>query len=199
MARRYRMGARALAIEDTKDRIVEAAKELHADQGLQGTSYEEIAFQAGVSQATVYRHFPTLEELIPACASSIEVLQPMTPEAAEKLFAGRSRPLQRIEWIIRGTCDCYDRDEGWLQAARREGDLIPALAEVVRVEQKSLRTLIRAALKDTVVSERSIQVLAALIDFPFWKSLRDEGLSAAEATSQVLELVHDQLAKENLI
>lgn len=199
MARRYRMGARALAVEETKDRIVEAAKDLHAGQGLQGTSYEEIALQAGVSQATVYRHFPTLEELIPACASSIEVLKPMTPEAAENLFAGRSRPLQRIEWIIRGTCDCYARDEGWLQAARREGDLIPALAEVVRIEQKSLRTLVRAALKDTGVSERSVQVLAALTDFPLWKSLRDEGLSASEATNQILDLVRDQLAKENLI
>lgn len=139
------------------------------------------------------------EDLIPACASSIEVLQPLTPEAAAALFKGRSQPLKRLELIVRGTCDCYERDEGWLQAARREGDLIPALSEVIQVEQKSLRMLIRAALADTGVSERSVQVLAALIDFPLWKSLRDEGLSAAEASNQILELVRDQLEKEDLI
>jgi AcrR family transcriptional regulator len=199
MPRRYRMSARAMAVEETKDRIVEAAKELHADHGVQGTSYEEIAFQAGVAQATVYRHFPSLEDLIPACASSIEVLQPLTPEAAAALFEGKPHPLGRLEMIIRGTCDCYERDDGWLQAARREGDLIPALSEVIQVEQKSLRTLIRTALADTSVNERSVQVLAALIDFPLWKSLRDEGLSTSEATCQVLELVRDHLAKENLV
>ena len=84
-----------------------------------------------------------------------------------------------------GPGECYDRDGGWLQAVRREGDLIPALTEVVQVQQKSLRGLVQAALEDASVSERSVQVLAALMDFPFWKSLRDEGLSAVEATSQI--------------
>jgi hypothetical protein len=44
-----------------------------------------------------------------------------------------------------------------------------------------------------------VQILAALIDFPLWRTLREMGLSAAEATHQILELVHDQLLKENLI
>ena len=199
MPRRYRMKNRATAVEETQERIVAAAKVLHADQGVQGTSYDEIAQRAGVAQATVYRHFPSLEDLIPACARSILVLRPLTHEIVVDLFQGRPHPLQRLEWIIQGTCECYDRDGGWLQAARREGDLIPALSDVVQVQQKSLRELVRAALENASVSERSVQVLAALMDFPLWKSLRDEGLSAVEATSQILELVRDQLAKENLI
>ena len=73
MPRRYRMKNRATAVEETQERIVAAAKELHADQGVQGTSYDEIAQRAGVAQATVYRHFPSLEDLIPACARSIVV------------------------------------------------------------------------------------------------------------------------------
>ena len=199
MPRRYRMKTRATAVEETQDRIVAAAKVLHANQGVQGTSYDEIAQQAGVAQATVYRHFPSLGNLIPACARSIVVLRPLTTEMMVDLFQGRSHPLERLEWIIRATCECYDRDGGWLQAARREGDLIPALSEVVQVQQESLRGIVRAALEDTSVSERSVRVLAALMDFPLWKSLRDEGLSAGDATRQVLELVRDHLSKENLI
>ena len=179
--------------------IVAAAKALHAELGIQGTSYEEIACQAGVALATVYRHFPTLAELIPACARSISVLQHLTPEAAANLFRDQPNPLQRLEWITRQTCECYERDENWLHAARREGDLIPALSEVVGVQQENLRTLVRAALQETEVSDHSVQVLAALIDFPIWRSFRDAGLRAVEATNEVLELVRNQLAKENLI
>ena len=198
MPRRYRMRARATAVEETKTRIVRAAKELHANQGVQGTSHIEIADKAGVALATVYRHFPSLADLIPACASSIEVLQPLTPDSIAAMFQGRTQPLQRLEWIIRGTCDCYERDGGWLQAARREGDLIPTLSAIVQEQQKSLRTLVRAALNGTGVNERNVQVLAALMDFPLWKSLRDMGLTSTEATGQVLEFARDYLAKENL-
>jgi AcrR family transcriptional regulator len=199
MPRRYRMSTRLTAVKETQNRIVEAAKALHAEQGIQGTSFEEIAEQAGVAQATVYRHFPSLDELIPACASSIQVLQPLTDEDIADLFHGRPETWQRLEWVIRGTCDCYGRDEGWLQAARREGDLIPALSEVVGVQQESLRSLVRAALSGNGPSERSVQVLAALIDFPLWRTLREMGLNATEATNQIVELVRDHLKKENLI
>jgi AcrR family transcriptional regulator len=199
MPRRYRMSTRLTAVKETQSRIVEAAKTLHADQGIQGTSFEEIAGRAGLAQATVYRHFPSLDELIPACASTIQVLQPLTDEDLANLFHGRPQIWQRLEWIIRGTCECYARDGGWLQAARREGDLIPALSEVVKVQQESLRSLVRAALLGSQASERSVQVLAALIDFPLWRTMIEMGLDAADATNQVLELVKDHLLKENLI
>lgn len=198
MPRRYKMHARATAVEETKTRIVQAAKELHAEQGVQGTSHIEIADKAGVALATVYRHFPSLTDLIPACASSIVVFQPLTSEAITAIFQGQDQPLQRLKWIIQGTCDCYERDEAWLQAARREGDLIPTLTEIVQEQQKGLKTLVQVALEGTGVHERNVQVLAALLDFPLWKSLRDMDLTPTEASDQVLELVRDYLAKENL-
>ena len=198
MPRRYRMKTRSTAVGETKERIIRAAKELHATQGMQGTSYVEIADKAGVAMATVYRHFPSLADLIPTCASSIIVFQPLNPDSIAVMFQGQVQPLPRLEWVIRGTCECYERDGGWLQAARREGDLIPSLSEIVEEQQKSLRTVVRVALDGTGVTERHVQVLAALMDFPLWKSLRDMGLTPSEATDQVLELARDYLEKENL-
>jgi AcrR family transcriptional regulator len=199
MPRRYRMKDRLAAVKDTQMRIVEAAKALQAEGGVQGTSFEEIAERAGVAQATVYRHFPSLDELIPACAGTIQVLRPLTEQDFALLFHGRPQAWERLEWIIRSTCECYARDGGWLQAARREGDLIPALSVVVETQQASLRSLVKAALLGSDVSEHSVQVLAALIDFPLWRTLKEMGLNAAEATNQVVDLVRDQLMKENLI
>lgn len=198
MPRRYKMKNRSTAVEQTKDRIVRAAKVLHATQGMQGASYTEIADKAGVSMATVYRHFPTLAELIPACASSIVVLQPLNPDAVAALFQNQEQPQKRLEVVIQGTCECYERDGGWLQAARREGDLIPTLSKIIEEQQKNLRTLVQAALDELNVTERQVQVLAALMDFPLWKSLRDMGLTPSEATEQVLELIRDYLEKEDL-
>jgi AcrR family transcriptional regulator len=182
-------------VAETRRRILAAAMDLHAVQGVQGTSYEEIARRAGVAPATVYRHFPSLDDLVPACARSIQVLQPATPALIASLFQGLRRPAQRLEWLVRGTCQCYERDQGWLHAARREGDLVPALGEVVRVQDETLRTLVRAALDGSGADERTVRVVAALVGFPFWKSLRDAGLSAAEAEEQILELARDQLAR----
>lgn len=198
MPRRYRMTTRSTTVEETKYRIVRAATELHAIQGMQGTSYTEIAEKADVAMATVYRHFPTLEDLIPACASSIAVLQPVTADTIAAIFRGQRQPWRRLESVIRGTCECYERDSGWLQAARREEDLIPTLSAIVHEQQKSLQTLVQAALEGTEVTERHVQVLAALMDFPLWKSLRDMGLSPREATNQVLELSRDYLEREDL-
>jgi AcrR family transcriptional regulator len=199
MPRRYRMNNRLAAAKETQRRIVEAAKALQAGGGVQGTSFEEIAEQAGVAQATVYRHFPSLDELIPACAATIQVLKPLTEQDFALLFHGRPGAWERLEWIIRATCECYARDGGWLQAARREADLIPALSKVVGLQQESLRSLVRAALLGSEVGERTVQLLAALIDFPLWRTLREMGLDPTEATNQVVELVRDQMKKENLI
>jgi AcrR family transcriptional regulator len=191
------MSVREANVEKTRQRIVEAAKSLHADQGILGTNYEAIAQRAGVSQATVYRHFPTLDDLIPACARSIHVLQPATPQLVESIFYGLSDPLERLERLIRGTCACYERDGAWLHAAHREGDLIPSVHAIIHQQRETLRTLVRAALEG-VASERMERVVVALIDIPFWRSLRDAGLSAEEAVNLIVELAGDQLAKEGV-
>lgn len=196
MPRRYRMSARTAESERTRARIVAAAKTLHAAQGVQGTSYQEIASSAGVALATVYRHFPTLDALLPACSRSIVVFEPVTPRTAQRIFHGASGPWGRLSRLVRGTCECYERDGAWLHAVRREGDLVAGLEQIVRVEQQSLHTLVQAALAGSGAGRRCLRVVAALVDFPVWKSLRNAGLTANEATEKVLELVKDQLLKE---
>jgi hypothetical protein len=102
-----------------------------------------------------------------------------------------------MEVLVRGTCECYERDGAWLRAARYEEHLVEPLEELARVQRANLALLVRAALTGTKASERATRVMAALSDFPVWEKLRVAGLNAAEATEQVLELVRDQLGKEN--
>lgn len=192
------MKARALAALETRRRIIESAMALHAEQGVVGTTYEEIARRAGAAPATVYRHFPTLAQLLPACAQSVHVLRPVTPELVAALFSGVDSPVQRIELLVRGTCDCYQRDGGWLGPVRREEHLLPALGELARRQRENLAILTREALRGAGATERTERLIAALIDVPVWEALRAAGFSSAEATEQVLQMVRDQLAKEGI-
>lgn len=67
MKRRYRMGRRQAAVEQTRERIVAAAFDLHATIGPSRTTIRAIADRAGLQRHTVYAHFPDLESLYEAC------------------------------------------------------------------------------------------------------------------------------------
>src|SRR5687768_1290265 len=126
--RRYRMNARAEATAATRTQIVEAAKALHAEVGVRATSWEQIAERAGVALATVYRHFPTLAALVPACARSVfDVIRPPTLEEASIKFAALDYPHERLALLVRRSVNCYVLGQGWLQAAYRERDFVPEL------------------------------------------------------------------------
>ena len=56
--RQYRLGRRADQQAQTRQRIVEAAVDLHTTVGPAATSISAIAERAGVQRHTVYAHFP---------------------------------------------------------------------------------------------------------------------------------------------
>jgi AcrR family transcriptional regulator len=66
--RPYRMHRRSENIDDTRLKIVEATVELHNTVGPSATTVMGIADMAGVTRATVYRHFPDELSLVHACS-----------------------------------------------------------------------------------------------------------------------------------
>src|ERR687889_549905 len=99
--RKYDMSRRAAAAEETRRRIVDATLELHAEQGIVATRWEEIAARAGVGVGTVYRHFPSLDDLVPACGRvSRELLALPDASDAPALFAGATGLRARMERLV---------------------------------------------------------------------------------------------------
>ena len=68
MARQYKLKARADKRDDTRQRIVDAAIELHQTIGPRATSVSDVARRANVGRVTVYRHFPDELSLARACS-----------------------------------------------------------------------------------------------------------------------------------
>ncbi|MGK3208673.1 TetR/AcrR family transcriptional regulator [Amycolatopsis sp. MEPSY49] len=79
-----------------RDAIVEAAREVFEAEGAL-TSLDGIALRAGVGNATLYRHFPTRDDLLAAViASSIaEALG-----EADELARTRSAREALVEWLV---------------------------------------------------------------------------------------------------
>lgn len=183
------MSARAAAVDRTRARIIDAAVAVHARGGIAASSWEDIAREAGVAPATVYRHFPSLDDLVPACARAVfqGARLPTLRKAAEE-FAGLDTPRQRLAKLVRESCRCYEQAEEWLDVAYREAHIVPALRAEIEVLRRSLETLVRAALLGTLAGPREHRVVSALIDFPFWRSLLDRGLPRKAACAALGDL-----------
>src|SRR4029453_14137604 len=66
MRRPYRLRARADSMDRTRARITQSAIELHGSIGPAATTMSAVAERAGVTRATLYRHFPNDQGLFTA-------------------------------------------------------------------------------------------------------------------------------------
>ncbi|GAB2632681.1 TetR/AcrR family transcriptional regulator [Prescottella soli] len=64
------LGRRERNKQQTRGRLLDAARLLFAERGVVGTTVEEIADQAGVSRATFFNYFHTKDELLGALHTS---------------------------------------------------------------------------------------------------------------------------------
>ena len=187
--RKYEMAGRAKAMAETRTRILDAAKELHASNGVRVTSWDEIADGAGVAVATVYRHFPTLDELVPACARSVfDFIRPPTLEEASSRFAALSDPSDRLALLVKKSVHCYELGEGWLHAAYRERDFLRSLDNALAIIQGAVDVLVTAAVARRL-GKTEHALLFTLCDFPFYKLLVDSGLDRRVAERRIIDLV----------
>src|SRR3954452_14509345 len=82
--RTYTKKARATAEEATRQRITEAAIDLHGSIGPARTSISAIAERAGVRRSTVYRHFADEAAIFDACSAHWNAQNP-PPDLSEAL------------------------------------------------------------------------------------------------------------------
>jgi len=184
------MEGRSAAVEETRRRIIEATMSLHVEKGILGTSWEDIAHRADVALATVYRHFPTLNELVPACGEGVQAkIRPPRPDDAAEIFSGAHSVLERIERLVRELFNFYERGAPHLELSRRERALVPALDVGVSRWEAGFEALVREALRPAGPDEQTVQVVGALIDFSVWKSLVDRGVPKEETAPIVVDLV----------
>jgi AcrR family transcriptional regulator len=187
--RKYEMRRRAAGVEETRRRILTATRDLHAEQGIGATSWDQIARRAGVGVGTVYRHFPTVQELVPACGALVwETLALPTDPAAE--FAGLEGDA-RLRRLVELLFAVYERGARWIEVGRREND-DPALPDELRhgnaAREAAFDALVVEALRPLGQSGQRATV-RALTEVGVWRALGDHGIDGQAAIDTVTRLL----------
>jgi AcrR family transcriptional regulator len=187
--RRYDMSRRRAAVEATRQRIVAATVAAHRDLGIQATSWDEIARRAGVGVGTVYRHFPSYTELLPACGTVVMDKLALPPlDTIPALFDGAETVPERAGRLVDEVFDIYERGAPFIENARRERHDLPALEHWHGVIEDTLDALTRAALP-AASGDDTFAAVRALTDVRTWSTFIDRGLTHTQAKATAAQLV----------
>lgn len=185
-SRRYDSPARRRQLEETRERILDAAVAIAREQDdwdWQGLTFRAVAERAGVGERTVYRHFATSEdlhdavmrELIAAAGISYD---DMTLEDVALLARRFFRALPRFK-------------------ARPRMSGGPAAQEADRRRREAVLRAVSAETTDKALARRAAAVLDVLSTQSAYERLVGTwGMSptqAAEAVAWVVDLVGEEL------
>lgn len=184
--RAYNIETRRRQQDELKARIAAAAAELHAEQGALATSHAQIAERAGVSLPTVYKHYPTLDELIPACVGHVTGLAPHFPPD-ELLSAPDLAAAAQALVDARDAQNAYF--EPWL--IWREHRLVDALHATEEARRREMRALCEAVLvRHGAAAEDAAALWETLLSFDTWHRLvREHKLSRSAARRHQFQLL----------
>lgn len=180
------MQRRAEQVDETRQRITEAAVRLHTSVGPSNTTISGVADEAGVTRLTVYRHFQDLDALFLACMGHWSAHNPLPDLAAwsaiEPLHDRARRAFAELyQW--------YAARDAELYPIYRDRSVMPESAQAAMAAQTDAIAAAIVSAADEVGTVRRA-VARHLVDFWTWRSLVVErGLpvrSAAEAAVAML-------------
>jgi AcrR family transcriptional regulator len=179
----------------TRELILRSVVEQLEQGELSEITMQDVARGAGVSLRTVYRHFPTREELLAAASEWI----------AEKVFSDPRIPESLDEIVRRAGADMNSFDERpnlvRAMAVTRAGNAVRSVRRVQRLE-KLHRALAEVTGNLTATEQRQAEaVFGYLVNMLAWVTMRDENGFSGEQTSAALrwalETLVDDLRRRN--
>ncbi len=172
--RRYDNTLRQQQASATRTRILEAVRDLLAGAPT-SLQIPDIAARAGVSEPTVYRHFPNREALLDAAATLLGQQLGEPPQA---------RTIDDLPVVAMAVARFFDRNASWLRAAMAEPTLRPLRMAGRRRRVDWMRALVEPAMGHLDPDERRLAAAAfsALGRAETWDCLtREFGLTSDEA------------------
>jgi AcrR family transcriptional regulator len=141
---------RTRSARQTHDRLARAALELFTARGFHGTTTPLIATRAGVAEGTIYRHFPSKEELFN------EVFRAAVRALADPLKGANP------EWPCRARLDFVaDR---WVATAKHEPNLVrlvfsQTFSDVLDERSRTALRDLRGQIEQTIAAGKSAGVV----------------------------------------
>jgi AcrR family transcriptional regulator len=186
MARIYTLKKRAEQQAETRQRITEAAIEMHRTVGPAATTISMVAERAGVQRHTFYAHFPDERSLLQAC-SALSLERDPLPEAAvwRKIEDRR----ERLRVALLAIYGWYERNADLAGCVLRDAEYHQLVRETVELRWGPYM----AAYQEVLGANLSVKQQAMLglaLSFFTWRTLvRDQGLKQAAAVKAMVHAV----------
>ena len=189
------MRRRQERLDETRQRIAEAAFELHATVGPAQTSISAVAERAGVQRHTVYHHFPDVPSLFRACTEhGMAVTRP--PLAAP--WAAIADPKLRLRTGLAELYPYYRANARLLGNVTRDLPLVGTGGSEPFIERMGelFGALAGGWAGDAAVQRLRMVAIGHAMAYETWRSLTGAGASDAEAVELMVGLV-DGAARQN--
>jgi AcrR family transcriptional regulator len=199
--RPYRLGQRRVATEQTRSRILSAARELlMTSDGFSGFSIDAVARQADVARMTVYHQFGSKIGLLEALCDSLAVYGGM-----EQLAAAfhRSEPLETLDEYITVFGRFWQSDRPVTRRLRGLAKLDPDFEQVIQSRDERRRHGLRVICQRLVekfgrptaeACDEVVNVLYTLISFECFDMLAGPTCSIEEVVPVVRRLARAALS-----
>jgi len=189
MVRPYQLKQRAERQRRTRQKIVDAAIELHQAKGVAATSMRDIAAKAKVGTVTVYRHFADEAALVDACSGTYFERHPFPDLARWRAIAD---PRERLR---AGLCEAYAYHRAtapMIAMALDEVRNSPVMAPYHAYWRAAAEVLLAAWPEQRPWRQQLKAALALAVSFDTWRLLvRDQGLSDEQAIDLMMRLAGD--------
>jgi len=185
---RYHSPLRGRQKEQTRDLILDAVDTILRGAPVSEVTIAAVARQAGVTERTIYRHFPTREDLLDA----------VWRRALHAVTGGQDQQAETLEEILdltRGAYESFEADAGIVRALIAAPEGVDASKQPAEVRLEMLREAYAGLLGGIPEDEVNAVVTAThvLSGASAWSHLRDycglDGAEGGKAAALAIELI----------
>ena len=201
--RRYQLGKRQEQIDESRQRVIDAARSLLAQaDSYRSFTVEAVAKQADVAKATVYYQFGSKTGLLEALCDALAAAGGMSGMSAA--FTDPD-PAAGLGTLVGVFARFWAEDRGVMRRLRALAALDPEVGAVIASRDQRRRSALEAIvgrLLDDPEHSRSpgreqlVRTLGMLTSFETFDTLAGPDQPLAEATSEVLRLIEAALRQD---
>ncbi len=200
--REYRLGKRARQMEATRQRILDAGRELFTREGFHQVSVSEIADKASVTRATVYNHFDSKTGVLLALLEELERRADI-----HRLVDALQRPdpVQALREFLRDHCRFWAADvlvfRNVFSLSAYDPELNEAKNQKDRNRKASIARLVRrladaGRLHPDVTRKQALDAIWLLTHFETFDFLYRSGNLDVEEVAEILVTMSNSLIRE---
>jgi len=186
MARIYTLKRRAEQQAETRQRIVEAAVDLHGTVGPARTTFSMVAERAGVQRHTLYAHFPDERSLLMACSALALERDPLPDPSPWRSIADRH---ERLRIGLAAIYGWYERNFALAGCVLRDAETHQPVKETVALRMGPTIAAYHETLGEKLNAKQRAMLDLAL-SYYTWRSLvREGGLTQNAAVGTMLQAI----------